>query len=261
MSCRLSKSQDWATRIHHEATQHEFNCFVTLTFADEHLPTDMSVDIRDVQLFMKRLRKRLGHDRVRYFACGEYGDRFQRPHYHVILFGYSPADLVPWRKTGSGFVVSRSAELERVWPFGHVEVGTVTHQSAGYVARYVIKKATGEAVADSLTRIHPTTLFPWQVRPEFIVMSRRPGIGDSWFAQFSGDAFPSDFVIVDGRKKPIPRYYDKKLSDREALSIKSTRKENAAKHADEQTTRRLLTKTESATLRAERLPRTMDTES
>lgn len=260
MSCRLAKAQDWATRIHHEASLHDANCFVTLTFSDEFLPSDLSVRPRHLQLFMKRLRKRLGHERVRYFGCGEYGDRSLRPHYHVLLFGYAPRDQVPWRRSASGFVVNRSAELEEVWPFGHVEVGSVTTQSAGYVARYVTKKQTGDAALEHYTRIHPTTGFPWQVVPEFLLMSRRPGIGDEWFSRFASDAFPSDFVVVEGRKVPVPRYYAKKLSELESLKLVVARKERASRHAGEQTTRRLLTKSESQNLRAARLTRELDNE-
>ena len=81
MGCRVSRSQQWAIRIVHEASQHEANCFLTLTYDGEHIPDSYSVSVREVQLFMKRLRKKLGHP-VRYFACGEYGDHGHRPHYH-----------------------------------------------------------------------------------------------------------------------------------------------------------------------------------
>lgn len=274
MSCRLAKAQDWSTRVHHEAARHADNCFVTLTFSEEFLPSDGSVRVRHIQLFMKRLRKRLGHARVRYFACGEYGERGYRPHYHLILFGYCPADLVPWRRSSSGFIVSRSAELETVWPYGHVEVGTVTTQSAGYVARYVTKKVTGDDAGDHYTRWHPVTGFPWSVCPEFLVMSRRPGIGDSWFAEFGDDAFPSDFLVIEGQRKPVPRFYKKRLDERHGPEnageqeplltpgklVTLDRKERAQKHTDEQTTRRLLTKRDSQLLRAARLQRELETD-
>lgn len=261
MACRLSRAQDWSTRLAHEASRHDFNAFLTLTFADDHLPSDWSVRVRDVQLFMKRLRKSLGDKPVRFFACGEYGDRYLRPHYHLVLFGHDFPDKTPWRRSSSGFVLYRSAHLEKLWPYGLSEIGSVTTQSAGYVARYVTKKQTGPAAADTYFRVHPTTGFPWSVRPEFVCMSTRPGIGSDWYQEFNADCFPSDFVIVDGQKKPIPRYYAKKLeasSPRAHLAVKADRKEAAAQHTDEQTTRRLLTKRDSQDLRAARLTRTMD---
>lgn len=258
MGCRLSRSQDWATRIHHEAQLHERSSFVTLTFRDADLPADYSVSVRDVQLFMKRLRKSV--HAVRYFACGEYGDRNGRPHYHLIIFGHDFPDRVPWRRTGSGFVIDRSASLERLWPHGHCEVGTVTHQSAAYVARYCTKKVTGDLAAEHYTRVHPMTGQVVQVKPEFIVMSSRPGIGAAWFDEFAGDAFPSDFVVVDGRRSPVPKYYAKKLAEREALKVKTKRKENARLHADNNTDTRLLTRDESSRLKAAHFTRELDDE-
>lgn len=262
MSCRLSKAQEWATRIAHENSSHDDSCFVTLTFGDTHLPVDRSVSVRDLQLFMKRLRKAVGHARIRYFGCGEYGDTTLRPHYHILLFGWRPPDLLPWRKSSSGFVVYRSAFLESVWPFGHVEVGSVTAESSGYVARYIIKKASGndEVARAQYRRTNPETGEEWEVQREFIVMSTRPGIGSAWFDQFKDDAFPSDFVIIDGVKRPVPRYYTRKLADLERAKVTQQRKANAAKHAENNTTRRLLTRDESAQIRATRLKRQMEEE-
>jgi len=266
----MARAADWQTRIAHEAQLHQANCFVTLTFSEDHVPVDHSVRVRDVQLFMKRLRKALGHGRVRYFACGEYGEKNFRPHYHLILFGYEPPDLVPWRRTGSGFVVSRSAFLERVWPYGHVEVGTVTTQSAGYVARYVVKKRTGQAAEAAYQRADPLTGEVWQVQPEFICMSSKPGIGRDWYAQYAGDAFPSDFVVLDGVKRPVPRYYLKQLRAAEAeagqvLGNKSQkviagRNARARDQAADRTDERLAVREESQHLRAQRLKREMESD-
>lgn len=258
MGCRLDKARDWSTRLSHEASLHEANSFLTLTFATEHLPEDHSVHVRDVQLFMKRLRKAVG--RVRFFACGEYGDQGGRPHYHILVFGHDFPDKMPWRKTGSGYIVYRSAALEKLWPYGHAEIGTVTVQSAGYVARYITKKVTGEAAEGHYTALHPDDGQPFKRRPEFIVMSTRPGIGAGWYDQFKDDAFPSDFVVIEGRKTPVPRYYKKKLTEPEARKVTAQRKENAALHADNNTTTRLLTREESQRLRAERLVRNLEIE-
>lgn len=186
---------------------HTQSSFVTLTFNDQYLPEDYSVNSRDLNLFMKRLRKALGHNRVRFFACGEYGDQNGRPHYHLLLFGYDFPDRTPWRRAPSGEVLYRSELLERVWPFGHAEIGAVTEQSIQYVARYILKKITGDAADEHYSRIHPLTGEYLRVRPEFITMSRRPGIGAGWFDKFARDAFPSDFVVIDGKKRPVPRYY------------------------------------------------------
>lgn len=239
---------------------HDRCCFLTLTFNDECLPESLSVDVRDLQLFMKRLRKKHGAH-IRFFACGEYGTKEQRPHYHLIIFGLDfSEDMIPWRKTSSGHVLYRSAKLEALWPFGYSWIGTVTRQSAGYVARYCLKKVGGAAAADAYTRVNPETGETWRVRPEFITMSRRPGIGGAWFEEFAGDAFPSDFVILDGGKRRVPRFYKNRLTTLEQAAVTNRRKVRAAKHAHNNTDSRLLVRREAAELRVKRLPRAMEDE-
>lgn len=266
----MGKAQEWSTRMAHEASMHDRNSFVTLTYSDEHLPSDWSVSIREMQLFMKRLRKSLGHGRVRFLACGEYGKRFNRPHYHVMLFGYEPDDRYPWRRTKSGHVLTRSPSLEAIWGKGHTELGTVTPQSAGYVARYCLKKVNGDRAAEVYRRIESNDfgeiIREWQVQPEFIAMSRKPGLGLGWYDQYASDCFPSDFVVIDGRKRPIPDYYLRKLKQREdklfglSFEVKSARIERASEHLDNNTPERLAVREELATLRGERLARDLESE-
>lgn len=263
----MDKSRDWATRIVHESKLHERNCFITLTYANEHLPEDYSVSVRPIQLFIKRLRKWMGHNRCRFFACGEYGDTNLRPHYHLILFGLDFEDKYAWRRTQSGAITYRSAALERLWPYGHSEIGDVTLQSAGYVARYVIKKITGDQAENHYRRIHPVTGLCWDVKPEFIVMSNRPGLGAGWYDKYSCDAFPSDFVIVEGSKRPIPRYYKKRLEAGEdqtrllnpSVRITAERKERALRQAENNTPERLAVREEILRLKAAQLERELDT--
>lgn len=85
---------------------------------------------------------------IRYFACGEYGGKTDRPHYHAIIFGHVFPDWKPWRQSVSGHLLYRSADFERVWGKGHCEIGDVTSQSAGYVSRYILKKVIGNAVKE-----------------------------------------------------------------------------------------------------------------
>lgn len=215
VGCRLDKARDWSLRVAHEASLHEDNSFLTLTYDDENLPLDASVSVRELQLFFKRLRFELGDVKVRYFACGEYGDRRARPHYHVILFGYGFPDRRVWRKaSSSGRYAYRSPLLEAVWPFGASEIGSVTRESGAYVARYCLKKVTGPLAEENYTVVHPLTGQVCRVQPEFILCSRRPGIGADWFKQFERDCFPSDFCVLDGKKYPVPKYYKDKLKDR-----------------------------------------------
>lgn len=256
LSCRLSRSQDWATRIMHEVQCHEFAWFLTPTYSDDHLPADMSVSVRAHQDFVRRLRGELGA--LRFFGVGEYGGRFGRPHYHTIIFGPEIPARSLLRKSHSGELLYSSPVLERAWPYGECAIGNVTVQSAGYVARYTVKKVGGDAAEERYRRVHPVTGEVCQVRPEFAVMSRRPGIGSAWFERFSADAFPSDFVIVDGRKRPVPRFYKERLDERAQLRVTAKRKAKARRHAADQTDARLLVRDEALRLRAARLKRGLD---
>ena len=141
VGCRLERSRQWALRCVHEASLHKENCFITLTYNDEHLPEHGHLIYRDFQLFMKRLRKRTGV-RVRFYMCGEYGENFGRPHFHACLFGYNFPDLVRWKAGKS--TLYRSKLLESLWTDGYSSVGEVSFESAAYVARYILKKVTGD---------------------------------------------------------------------------------------------------------------------
>jgi hypothetical protein len=259
VGCRMDRALDWSTRITHEAMLHYNNCFLTLTYSDEHLPADYSVSVRTMQLFMKRFRKYMGE--CRFFACGEYGDGNLRPHYHVIIFGIDFDDKYPWRKTGSGHLVYRSPSLEKIWTLGHSEIGTVTEKSAGYVARYCLKKVNGDPAEDHYKRVHPVTGEIVSVAPEFINMSRKPGLGGAWYDAFRCDAFPSDFVVIDGKKRPVPEYYIRKLErDDPAMyaDVREARREKARAHAENNTPERLRVREECHKLKLRRLRRELD---
>lgn len=196
VGCRLSRSKQWAVRCMHEASLYDQNCFITLTYNDDNLPKDKSLKLSHFQNFMKRLRKSAGSG-LRFYHCGEYGPKYGRPHYHAILFNFDFSDR-DYLFSPQGEKIYRSAELERLWPYGFSSVGNVTYQSAAYVARYIMKKVVGKGAE----------AYYEGRKPEYTTMSRRPGIGKAWFTEFYKDVFPDDFVIVDGRKQSVPRYYD-----------------------------------------------------
>ena len=193
----------------HEQQMHDESHFVTLTYDDAHLPSDGSLSVRALQLFLKRLRK--GVSKFRYYACGEYGDLLARPHYHLILFGIPlSSSLVPAPQAN----LFLSPEIQRAWPFGFSSVGSVTFESCAYVARYCVKKITGAAAPDH-----------YQGRqPEFAIMSRRPGIGATWLDSFHADVFPSDEVIMRGRSMRPPRFYVERLSDEDKEAYRDRQK-------------------------------------
>ena len=225
LGCKISYSQAWATRCMHESKLHLENSCLTLTYDDVHIPEGHTLRKRDVQLFIKRLRKKISPAKISYLYCGEYGDGLQRPHYHLIVFGYWPQDARPWRKK-KDVQYYRSPELEKLWAQGNVEVGAVTYRAARYVAGYVFKKVYGEIADEHYQRIDPQTGELYKVEPEFINMSTRPAIGKRWFEKYSDDYFPSDHVVVDGKKHAVPSYYFKLLKKREetlADEIKKSR--------------------------------------
>jgi len=145
LGCRLSRSREWALRCVHEASLHEQNCFVTLTYSPENLPSDAGLHHPHFQKFMKRLRKKYSGRDIRYYMCGEYGERTNRPHYHALLFGLDFPDWEYVSTSDSGHEVFTSKTLEKIWGLGFVTIGTVTFESAAYCAPYIMKKLTGPA--------------------------------------------------------------------------------------------------------------------
>lgn len=257
-SCRLTKAQHWATRILHEAQMRDASCFATLTYASEHLPHFGQLRPHDVKLFVRRVVERFGP--TRYFLVGELGDTDHRPHYHVILFGVDfAADRRLWRKTDKGHPVYRSPTLEGLWPFGLSEFGDVTIETAEYCGRYSMKKINGDrredAAAISLTDPHTGEVIDGTHFLPFCRMSRRPGIGASWLEKYHRDVFPSDFLIVNGAKRGVPPFYVRHLSDMEKLKLRLKRMAAGRAHADNNTDRRLMARTESRDLKAARLKR------
>lgn len=209
IGCRLERSRQWAVRCMHEAALHEKNAFITLTYDPENLPLYGSLVYRDFQLFMKRLRKHAPG--VRFFMCGEYGELYQRPHYHACLFGYQFPDLKYYSRGASGSDNYTSELLSRLWTVGFATVGQLTFESAAYVARYVCKKVTGSAADAHYCRTDLRTGEIVQVEPEFGHMSLKPGIGAKWLDKYYSEVYPFDRVIVRGHPAKPPRFYDKRL--------------------------------------------------
>lgn len=197
----------------HESQMHDSSVFVTLTYDDDHIPYGGVLHYKHFQLFMRKLRKRVPG--VRFFMCGEYGDKLFRPHYHAALFGLSLADRYPWRKSSAGFQLFRSPLLDSLWEFGSAEFGELSFESAAYVARYCMKKITGEMAEGHYARLVPETGEIISLVPEFMRCSLKPGIGASWFEAFRSDLFSYDAVLMDGKTLPIPRFYRDRFSSDE----------------------------------------------
>jgi len=196
----------------HEASLSDFNAFVTFTYSPEHLPKDGSLDYSHFQKFMRRLRK-FYPSKVRFYMCGEYGERDGRPHYHALLFNVHFADQRFFKVSPSGSKLYISDKLDELWGLGHCFVGAVSFQSAAYVARYVMKKVNGDRQELHYTRVDPSTGEMLNViTPEFARMSLKPGIGIPWLVKYHKEVYPRDEVVMEGRAMRVPRAYDRAWS-------------------------------------------------
>ncbi|UOF77149.1 replication associated protein [Microviridae sp.] len=197
MPCRINKGREWTARLLLERNEHRDSCFVTLTIDEVHL-RGRDLCKRSLQLFLKRLRERVGP--IRYFAVGEYGDVSWRPHYHLIIFGLSPV---------------QEEEVKKAWPYGFVQVGTADVGAVKYITGYVLKKMTRETKALN-GRV-----------PEFALMSRRPGIGHGVVSRIHASVIAAPSAVnslslktvrISGKVYPIGRYLHEKTLERCGVS-------------------------------------------
>jgi hypothetical protein len=286
IGCRLGRSKEWAMRCMHEISLYEKNCFITLTIDDEHLMkrnNPRSLDVTEFQKFMKRLRKKLTpknpysktaepeewkeyHDRtaIRFFHCGEYGDKYGRPHYHAILFNLEFDDLELWRiDRGNRLYISKT--LQSLWTYGFSTIGEANFESAAYVARYILKKVNGKNALEHYNEINWETGEVKESRaPEYITMSRNGGIGKGWYDKYKNDLYPKDFITIKGKKMKPAKYYDRMFeleypSDME--KIKMRRQELIKQRnlfSDDLSLKRLRIRERVQEIKAEKLKRSHD---
>lgn len=205
IECRIDAASDKTVRMVHESKCHAANCFVTLTYSDKYLPADGSLNHAHFQLFMKRLRERCDF-KFKFYMCGEYGEKLERPHYHAALFGCDFNDRVKF-KVKDGIQLDTSKLLDEVWRFGMCTVGDVTQTSARYVAGYVTKKITGDVAPD----------YYKGRRPEYGRGSN--GLGLEYLRRYGHQWMDNGFIIIDGSKYRIPRYYDEKFKAIDGLAF------------------------------------------
>lgn len=192
IGCRTSRAREWAYRCWLELYEHDHAATVTLTYADEHLPSGLQKP--HLQGYLKRLRSRREGTTVRFFASGEYGDTTERPHYHALIFGLHQDDPA----------------LIESWGKGHVHTDKVTPASVAYVAGYVAKKLGWQQEYDELIDTNTGEVLRERREPPFIQMSRRPGIGGE--ARRNRHAW-RDTAIYHGNKIPVPRFLHKAWLD------------------------------------------------
>lgn len=219
IGCRIKRANEWGTRCMNELRDYRGRAsFITLTYTPENLPPGGTLRLTDLQKFLKRVRK-AGHQ-IRYFAAGEYGERTQRPHYHLVVFGYMPHDRVhiPGNRT---IPLYRSRELTELWGLGDAKLSPVTRENATYVAKYTLSKydETGNK-RDFAGRQAP-----------FLTMSTHPGIGSNYAREHARALVRLDGIrLRGGQLAALPRYYEKVIArhDPESISgLKTRRKEKA----------------------------------
>lgn len=205
LSCRIQHRRVWTHRIILEAQLHEANAFCTLTYDDDHLPGDNSLDPRELQLFIKRLRK-VSPLRLRFYACGEYGTENGRPHYHLALFNF-PSCHYGITRPRYETCCPQCALVRDAWGNGGIQLAQLESKSAAYIAGYVTKGSTTVPLGDRC--------------PPFSRMSLRPGIGHDMMHELASVLLKEnlDETLVDvpsalahGRKAlPLGRYLRRKL--------------------------------------------------
>ena len=229
VGCRLEKSRSWAVRCTHEASLYSSNCFLTLTYSPENLPKYGTLVPKHFTDFFKRLRHHCrGIDEVkyirgdgtsvidnplRYYMCGEYGEKTARPHYHAILFNYDFDDKYVISRNRMNQALYSSDKLNEIWGHGFAVFGDVSWQSIAYVTRYVMKKFNNGS--DPSKYIAKYGVFDTSTgelldvkQPDYARMSNRPAIGLPWLQKYGTDVYPNDFVVINGQTIKPPKYYD-----------------------------------------------------
>ena len=251
--CLRKYAGEWAIRCVHESRMHKRSCFVTLTYDWDHLPYGGSLRKRDFISFIKRLRNHFRDLRIRFFGCGEYGRRFGRSHYHICLFGVDFPDSVLAAKSSSSQDMYTSKTLDLIWGKGLATVQPMNEATAGYTAGYVLKKLETASSRPNDRLWWMTKVIPRE--PEFIHMSRNPGIGQLWFERYHRDVFRRDaaskelrdsVVILNdkgARQTCAPGYYMRllrKWCEDDYQEIKQRRMDESVSTMADRTRQRLL---------------------
>lgn len=201
IGCYLDYSNEWILRCKMELELCEKATFITLTYDNEHLPEKSNLCRKDVQDFLKRLRRRIEPLKIRYFGCGEYGSKGNRPHYHLIIFGFQFDDLIFLKRTKRGENIYRSPMLEKIWTFGFSSVGYVDESSIKYCTKYLQKFAFN--------------FDKFEVRP-FTMCSTRIPLG---YNALTYEQIESDAIWYHGHKKKLPRSFLKRIENNGLFNI------------------------------------------
>lgn len=227
IGCRLEYSREWANRGYLESKEWKQNWFCTITYDEEHLiipeefesengityinegdwkgtlvPKDLTQFIKNVRQIMKR---EYNQNNIRFMAAGEYGEKGDRPHYHIIFFNLNlPVEDLFEPRISNNNVYYRSKIIERAWKKGISNISEANWNTIAYTARYITKKINGTGSEESYAE-------KGQLK-EFFRVSRMPGIGEAYFRKHYKEIYEKDEIIIKNKEGTIatkpPKYYD-----------------------------------------------------
>lgn len=228
VGCREDKAKEWSNRLLMESTYCKDKCyFITLTYDDEHAhwidyisprtgqfyPKETkhqaSLDKKDAQNFMKRLRKEFPDQKLRFYLAGEYGGKTFRPHMHLILFNLDvPSNIFfPAGKSETGDVYFVCDFLSRIWSSGFHQINSANEFTFKYVANYVTKKI---GVKSNKWYEDQGLVAP------FNTMSRKPGIGAQYLIDHP-EIMDNDRIVIGTSRGSYefvpPRYFKKSYKE------------------------------------------------
>lgn len=270
IGCRLEYSRQWANRGYLEAKSHENNWFATITYDQTHLPmmeeiededgftytntgewngtlapADLTQFIKNVRQIMKRDHNQ---DGIRFMACGEYGSKGERPHYHIIFFNLDlPIETFFEPKIINKEVYYRNTIIERAWTKGISNISEASWNNIAYTARYITKKINGDGSSQHYAELGQ--------KKEFFRVSRMPGIGEKYFRDHWEEIYKRDEIIIKNKQGSIstqpPKYYDKLLEKehpKEWEKIKKRRRKKAIENSKLKDETTSLTRLEQLTI-------------
>lgn len=219
--CRQEYARQWAIRLMHEASRHEKNAFITLTYDNTHTPPDGGLRYEDLQKFWKRLRKDFG--KLSYYAVGEYGDKTNRPHFHACVFGLDFSDeAITIRQAPTRLYTSMA--LQKAWGMGLVSAGAITFETARYTASYVMKKLGANKTYRTVDEETGELIALEQPKA---MMSRNLAV--DWWRDWKQGVIDHDRVVVQGRPQKPPKAYDRWLKAENQKIMDEIKKKRIAK--------------------------------
>lgn len=253
--CRASKAAQWKTRMVHESYQHRYSIAATLTYAPEHMDALGSIRKVDFVRWLDRLRHRLAYEDegpIRHTGIAEYSPRLQRPHGHFCIFGWWPKDAEYYSQSKSGNPQYVSQMLTETWGKGLVTFQRFTPGAAAYIAGHDSEKLNGMVSHAARAVFGPDGEYVGHREPEFLMASRRPGIGAGFFDEHGEQMLAHDFTVVDGKRVPLPQYYMRRgelVNPERVAELKAQHMQTAIKRRADSTRARLAVREECARAR------------